>query len=210
MLRRVETQRTMSPTGLGRPGAVRRRDQCDLSTAALELFAPGPISHVWKRIVELSVRANADCDSAGLFVVENARVVTAACTDNGIIDLDRLQFDADEGPCLDAVSERRAYYACDLVGDARWPRFRVGAARAGVRSVFAIPLAISGASALAFYGLRPSMFCPGAQARASHFTTLAAIALDVAAQRASEEDGRSIAPDRATHTRRRHLRLVAP
>lgn len=153
---------------------------CDLSEALLALIAPGDTNDVAERIVEYAPRVCVGCDLAGLFVVANELVITAACTDRVVGDLDQLQFELDEGPCLDAVSERATYQARDLAVDRQWPRFGIAAQRAGIRSVLAIPLATEGIRALAFYGYAPDTFQDDRLALATTFGTVAAIALDSA------------------------------
>jgi len=153
---------------------------CDLSDALLALTAPGDTHDVSERIVEYAPRVCAGCNLAGLFVVANETVVTAACTDRVVADLDQVQFELDEGPCLDAVSERRAYQARDLALDTQWPRFGAAAQRAGIRSALAIPLATEGIRALALYGYSPDAFDGDRLARTTTYATVAAIALDSA------------------------------
>jgi len=155
----------------------------DLSDVAGALSAPGTVADVRKRIVQMAAVPDAGCD-AGLFVVENEQVVTAACTSPYIFSLDRSQFETDEGPCLDAISDRRTYFVDDLTIDEQWPRFRIRAVAAGVRSVLSIPLAVQDLSVLAIYSTRPRTFDDVVRTRASHFATLAAIALDMVGERA--------------------------
>ena len=154
---------------------------CDLSDALLALIAAGDTNDVSERIVAYAPRVCVGWSLAGLFVVANEMVVTAACTDDVVADLDQVQFDLDEGPCLDAVSERSTYQARDLVVDMQWPRFGIAAQRAGVRSVLAIPLATEEIRALALYGYSPAAVEDDRLARAATFATIAAIALDGAA-----------------------------
>jgi hypothetical protein len=153
---------------------------CDLSDALLALIAPGDTKDVSDRIVDYALRACVGFDLAGLFVVTNEKIVTAACTDRSVADLDQLQFELDEGPCLDAVSERCTYHACDLAVDTQWPRFGSAAQRIGIRSVLAIPLAAEGVRALALYAYSANAFRGRRLDRATTFATVAAIALDLA------------------------------
>lgn len=60
-------------------------------------------------------------------------------------ELDELQFTFGEGPCLDAVRDRGPVLVGDLeeVHD-RWPAFADAAIERGVRSIFALPVSVSG------------------------------------------------------------------
>lgn len=59
--------------------------------------------------------------------------------------LDEYQFTYGEGPCLDAVGGRRPVLVGDLaaVTERRWPTFTGAVLDAGVRAVFALPIAIA-------------------------------------------------------------------
>ncbi len=61
--------------------------------------------------------------------------------------LDEYQFTYGEGPCLDAVTERRSVHAPDLDAptENRWPLFSDAALDDGVRAVFALPIMITSA-----------------------------------------------------------------
>jgi hypothetical protein len=59
--------------------------------------------------------------------------------------VDAFQFTFGEGPCLDAVSQRRPVLVDDLVRDAgqRWPAFSRSVVDAGVFAVFAMPVIVA-------------------------------------------------------------------
>ena len=59
--------------------------------------------------------------------------------------LDAYQFTYGEGPCLDAVQQRRPVVADDLTAttERRWPAFTASAVDAGVRAVFALPIVVA-------------------------------------------------------------------
>lgn len=61
--------------------------------------------------------------------------MTAACSEPLVVELDRLQVETDQGPCLDAMSEAGSMYAVDLARDARWRRFGPATVDAGIRNV---------------------------------------------------------------------------
>ena len=59
--------------------------------------------------------------------------------------LDELQFTFGEGPCLDAVAQRRPVLVPDLdhADERRWPALTEAMLEHGIRSVFALPVAVS-------------------------------------------------------------------
>jgi transcriptional regulator with GAF, ATPase, and Fis domain len=67
------------------------------------------------------------------------RVAAASSEEAGLLELFQLQ--NDQGPCLECFRTGRAVTATDLAGPApQWPRFAEAAARAGFRSVEALPM----------------------------------------------------------------------
>lgn len=159
-----------------------------VSASARALFTAGSVSETLQRIVALAVETVDGCDLAGVFVVADGKVTTPASTDTLVIQLDGLQFEADEGPCLDAVSERGVFYAVDLLDDARWPRFGPAASDLGVRCLLALPLLADGPlAALNLYARMPMAY--GVRDRASGLilATLAGHALHAAQQRQAEQ-----------------------
>ena len=89
---------------------------------------PGVAERALRSIIDLSVTV-LPCDAAGILVVENERLTTVVSSHPVVEHLDELQFELDEGPSLDAVSEGQTFHAVDLGGDARWPRFAPAAAQ---------------------------------------------------------------------------------
>jgi len=59
--------------------------------------------------------------------------------------LDELQFTYGQGPCLDAVSQRRPVLAPDLdgPGEGRWPALTQSILDHGIHAVFALPVAVA-------------------------------------------------------------------
>ena len=159
-----------------------------VSTAARALFAPGSVPETLQRIVDLSVETIDSCDLAGIFLVADGRVTTPAASDPLVTTLDGLQFETDEGPCLDAISEQGVYYAEDLQDDDRWPQFGPRASGHGVRCLLAIPLLADGTlAALNLYARLPLAYGAIDRAKGLLFATLAGHALHSAQLRQDEE-----------------------
>jgi len=157
------------------------------SDVARTLFAPGSVTGSMQLTVDLAVSAIDGCDAAGMFVVRDGQVITAASSDPIVVELDELQFTSNEGPCLDAVAEGGSTYAADLADDPRWPQFGPAAAHAGIRSALAFRLSDRPISALNLYARMPAAFGATDRAKGVIFATLAGIALDAAGERADDE-----------------------
>lgn len=156
------------------------------SELALALFAQGTVRDTLQKIVDLAVVAVEGCDAAGIFLIEEGRVVTTAFSEPWVVVLDGMQFEADEGPCLDAVSNGGVFYAEDLADDRQWSSFGPAATAAGIRSVIAYALSADRPSALNLYARLPLAFGAMDRAKGLIFATLAGIALTTAEERASE------------------------
>jgi hypothetical protein len=82
---------------------------------------------------------------AGITLVEDGRAGGSVTgSDRHARELEDLQFDLGEGPCVDAVRARRPVLEADLggAGIRRWPAYAPAAYRGGARGVFAFPLRV--------------------------------------------------------------------
>lgn len=159
----------------------------NLGEVARALFAPGTVAGTLQLTVDLAVATVEGCDAAGVFLVRDEQVFTAAASHPLVIEFDKLQFASDEGPCLDAVSDGSNAYAADLADDPRWPEFGPAAARAGIRSALAFRLSSRPISALNLYAYLPHAYGGTDRAMGLIFATLAGLALETAGDRADEE-----------------------
>ncbi|GAA3677140.1 GAF and ANTAR domain-containing protein [Lentzea roselyniae] len=91
---------------------------------------------------------------------EHGRKVTAAATDSLVEQLDRLQYELGEGPCLSAWEERRVFRVDDIAAEVRWPRWTAAARGSRMRATLSAPLVAGGAAlgALKVYGREPGTF----------------------------------------------------
>lgn len=86
-----------------------------------------------------------DVDGAAISVVyEGASRGTFGSSGELSKRLDEFQFTFGEGPCLDAVRQRRPVLVADLgaAAEVRWPAFTGAVLDAGVRAVFALPVIV--------------------------------------------------------------------
>jgi hypothetical protein len=161
--------------------------ESNFSDVAIALFAVGTVQATLQRIVDLAESAVDGCEAAGILVVSDNTVTTAAASSPLVVVIDQLQIDADEGPCLDASRQGSTFYADDLIDDQRWPIFAPAAVRVGVRSVLAFSLSTDRPSALNLYARLPAAFGAIDRAKGHLFATLARLALDSAEERADDE-----------------------
>lgn len=158
----------------------------NLVQVAISLFAPGTVEGTLQKIVELAERAVDGCEAAGILLFEAGTLTTAAASSPLVMEIDQMQIDANEGPCLAAAIQGKAFYAHDLIDDARWPTFAAAAAAAGIRTVLAYPLDVDRPSALNLYARFPDAFGVTDRAQGLLFATLARLALDSARERAAD------------------------
>jgi GAF domain-containing protein len=160
----------------------------NFSETARTLFAAGAVLPTLASVVELSVATVEGCDFAGIFLIDGDEVTTPAHSDPMVCEIDALQHEAAEGPCLDAVAHGLTFYADDLATDLRWPSFATQAAASGIRSVLALPLTTTGPrGALNLYARYPAAFGVVDRAKAAILVSLASLALSVAHSHEHEE-----------------------
>ncbi len=158
------------------------------SETARLLFGAGRVIDTLTKIVELAVATIEGCDFAGVILVENGAVVSPIHTDRVVDELDTLQQEHGEGPCLDAMREGLLVYAEDLSDDPRWPRFGPPANSAGIRSVLALPLVSgTGPGALNLYASFPAAFGAVDRAKGVVLAALAGLAFSTARSHEDEE-----------------------
>ena len=95
-----------------------------MAEAARDLQAQDDPRHVCRAAARLAV-ANIDgADDAAISVVQrNKGIETLGETAAYVAAADRLQYELQEGPCLDAVWEERVVHSPVLAADSRWPRW---------------------------------------------------------------------------------------
>jgi GAF domain-containing protein len=74
-------------------------------------------------------------DHVGISVTHRGgRVETLAATDELVWRLDQLQYELNEGPCLDAIREKPVVWVNNARREQRWPRFIPRAVALGLRA----------------------------------------------------------------------------
>ena len=76
------------------------------------------------RAVMIATKIIPGCDAAGVCVVYRGdRIDTHATSTDDLRQVDALQHELDEGPCLDALHREDTVRSNDLSADERWPRW---------------------------------------------------------------------------------------
>lgn len=114
------------------------------ASAAADISSPSEPGAMLQAIVDVACRSMADVDHVG--VTLNRRtggLLTDAATDPLVHELDRVQYDLGQGPCLAALhggTHEPATVAEDLRHETRWRGFVRRAVPLGVRAVLAVRL----------------------------------------------------------------------
>jgi GAF domain-containing protein len=174
------------------PGTIDKESFSEFAASFSEtaqiLFSAGTVIDTLTGVVDLAVATIEGCDFAGIFLIDDDVVTTPVHTDPIVVEVDALQQQTGEGPCLDAIAQRAVFYSDDLETELRWTHFASQATRIGIRSVLALPLtANSQLGALNLYARYPGAFAVFDRAKAAILASLAGLALSVAHSHEDEE-----------------------
>lgn len=133
------------------------------------------------RVAELAVLSVPGASGAGMVVGHGAHRVSVA-TATFVREIEMLQGELGEGPCLTAVAEGRLVRSGSLTEDTRWPWFAGRLANLGLnraQSVLSLPLASPGRviGSLSLYGRARGMFDEDSMKHAYHFARNAGTAI---------------------------------
>jgi GAF domain-containing protein len=111
---------------------------------------------------------------------KDGSIETRAATGELVYQLDKLQYDVGEGPCVDTLRGVDVVSVPQLRHELRWPRYVPSAVRLGVRSQLAVKLFLDDTGTLGGLNLYSTVsddIDPQAEAIAELFAAHAAIAL---------------------------------
>lgn len=94
------------------------------------------------RVCEQVVHAIPGADIASITLLRDGEAYTAAATDRYAIDIDLAQYDAGQGPCLEAAITGQVVRVAVPEAAQRWPEFAAAAGTATVASYLSAPLFI--------------------------------------------------------------------
>lgn len=114
--------------------------------AASAVNAESTIEETLQAIVDAAVQSMSEIDHAGITLVQRRDLLeTTAATSDFVRELDRLQYQAGEGPCLSALGDTGASVV--LVErarhEARWPEFIPAAVRQGLQAQLGVRMFVS-------------------------------------------------------------------
>jgi hypothetical protein len=143
------------------------------------------------RITCTAKQAIGGCDSASISLFVDARPVTRGATDQLAEQGDAIQYEENEGPCLDAAMDEQWLSTPDLRSDPRWPRSAARIHEAlGVGSMFSCRLTLDAAphqtlGGLNLYSMKSHAFGTQDQMLAILLASLGAVVIDAARQQTS-------------------------
>lgn len=111
-------------------------------------------------VVGIVKRAVPICDAAGIVLLVDGEPTTIAVSDRLTIEIDLVQYQTGEGPCLSALHDGDIVRIDILEKDSRFTRFAPGALDRGLQSVLSTPLTANGRSvgALNMYSRKANAF----------------------------------------------------
>ncbi len=135
---------------------------------AEHLYTSDSYDEVLQRIAETAVSTVSGCEMASITLHDDGGHRTASTTDPDATSVDEVQYEAHEGPCLDAVDAPVVY--AQSFPDGRWPTLASRPTDFGVQSVLSYRLtgagrstANSGRGSLNSYGVVANAFDDEAQ-----------------------------------------------
>jgi len=152
----------------------------DAARGLLERRGKEGVEHTLGLIVRGAMAAVPDVAAAGVCLVERDGSVRAYVPTSPAVDeLDGLQNELGEGPCLDAIGTEALVEVDDFGIDQRWPRVAAAARERSIGSLLSFPLVAEhgSAGALNLYAAKPHAFGPDAHHLGGLVAAQAAVAL---------------------------------
>ena len=150
---------------------------------ARTLFSDPTVEGTLQQIAGFAVATVEGCDAAGISLLMGTEVTTPVWSDAVALEIDTVQYETGEGPCLDVITNEATVYAEDLAEDPRWPSFGPRAVTLGMRSLLSCRLSANGTTlgALNLYARLPRAYGAIDRTKALIFGVHAGIALGAAA-----------------------------
>ena len=147
------------------------------------LLAEPDVQRTLERMCLLLVDTVEGCDHSVVTVVTNHHLESPAASDAVGPAVDAIQFEVDDGPCVEAIREHHTVVTDDPTTDDRWPRFSRRAVEiTGVRSMLSFRMFIAAQTlgSLNLYSKRPQAFAEDSLAVGTIFAAHASVALQAA------------------------------
>jgi GAF domain-containing protein len=131
-----------------------------MAKVAATLEIPSTVGERLHLVLEAATATVPGVDAASISLLQRGRMETLAGTDSLPYELDGVQYQLDEGPCVDALRHEDFQRADDLADDKRWPCYAPKAAALGVGSQMAVRLFDdhNSVGGLNLYAFRPQAF----------------------------------------------------
>jgi GAF domain-containing protein len=158
-----------------------------VAVLARELATQPDLASTLQAIVERASRSIDGAEFAAITVKTSGGDTyrTVASSDELPVQVDQLQYDAGQGPCLTALEQTATCWSDDVAIDKRWPVFGPAAEKlTGVRSMLSHPLFLEeddSLGALNLYSKKPAAFTEDSMSALIVLATHSAIAMARAA-----------------------------
>jgi transcriptional regulator with GAF, ATPase, and Fis domain len=128
----------------GTDQVIQQLDDVTSALAALSevLDEEEELAVVLHRVCQQAVHAIGEADLASVTLLGDGRPYVAAATGRHTDDIEHVQYQAQEGPCLEAAETRQVVRVTVHEVGHRWPVFAESSAKAGVGSYLCAPLFI--------------------------------------------------------------------
>lgn len=155
----------------------------ELSTLAGVVLGQDDLPSALTEITRIAVRVLPRCEGASMTMLHEGAPTVAAADGPWSTELDLLQHEEREGPCLDGTRTGVVFRVPDLADEPRWPSYAPRAAALGARSVVSLPMASEGrvVGALNVYSRQRDAFDARTVALGEMMAAQAGVATQVAA-----------------------------
>ncbi|MBQ0977753.1 GAF and ANTAR domain-containing protein [Micromonospora sp. M61] len=142
-------------------------------------FGETDLSGVLSQVSELARRTIPGAEEVSVTLLKQEGAHTAAFSGEMALRLDELQYEYEQGPCLEAAKEAAVVSVPDMSEEVRWPEWAAQAVQGGALSSLSIgfPIQETVLGALNIYGVKPGAFDDDAVTLAQTFAGYAAVAL---------------------------------
>ncbi|MFI9008337.1 ANTAR domain-containing response regulator [Actinosynnema sp. NPDC053489] len=132
-----------------------------------------------QQLAESASRVIPDAENVSVTAVDPDGASTVAATDEKVLAVDADQYEAGDGPCLEAARTLRPVRATVESGRRKWPRFADAAERAGVRAYLSTPIVLEDEmlGSLNLYSSNDRAFDPFDEALLRLFATAASTSI---------------------------------
>jgi len=104
------------------------------------LLGEETVEHALRLLSTLALQTIPGSCGAGVSVIDEQGRRSSGSTDDRVRQADALQYDLDEGPCLDSTATRELVRVDDLAQDQRWPWWAPAALDLGLRAALSAPM----------------------------------------------------------------------